>query len=258
MQCVEKRPELRRALCWGGFGVWLTLIAGCASSPPASYQLGLPPKPAVDSSVSKTVRGAFVLLGPIQLPDYLTGTQLMQRDPDGRLYPDQQAHWAGRIQDNVDRALLHGLAEQLQMQRLVLFSEREGFKHQWQVVVRIDRLDSGAQQPAVLEGQWRVLNAQGEQQSTRIVRLQENHTPDLTDQVRAQSLLLHHLAEQMARDIQWVILEREANSKNPSSTTSAKARTSAAGKKSGTEADTKSKPAAGAKPLRTDMDVYRF
>lgn len=226
-------------------------MTGCATPPPPSvYQLQAG-EPAV--SAPRSPRGVAVLLGPIGLPDYLKHEALMQRQADGHLQVDSQAHWAGSLQDNVNSVLLHRLATQLNSSRLVLHAEREGFRPEVQAIVRIDRLDSGPEQPAVLEAQWRLLDAQGEQRTSRILRLQELHAKTTVDQVRAQSLLLQQLSEQLARDIQWTALEVEADAK-ARAVPNNKASKGATSKKR--EEEPKEKPSAA--PLRTDMEVFRF
>jgi len=231
--------------------VGLLGLTGCATPPPPSvYQLQAG-EPAV--SAPRSPRGVAVLLGPIGLPDYLKHETLVQRQADGHLQVDSQAHWAGRLQDNVNSVLLHRLATQLNSSRLVLHAEREGFRPEVQAIVRIDRLDSGPEQPAVLEAQWRLLDAQGEQRTSRILRLQELHAKTTVDQVRAQSLLLQQLSEQLARDIQWTALEVEADAK-ARAVPNNKASKGATSKKR--EEEPKDKPSAA--PLRTDMEVFRF
>ncbi|MNC64451.1 hypothetical protein D3C75_1146560 [compost metagenome] len=67
-----------------------------------------------------------------------------------------------------------------------------------QLLLSISRLDSGPFQPAVLEAQWRLLDGSGKMSDSRVVRLEEKHNGELSDQVRAQSVLLQNLASEMS------------------------------------------------------------
>lgn len=226
-------------------------IAGCSSSP-ALYQLQSGATLATDS---RPMAGVAVLLGPIGLPDYLKKNVLVQRQIDGSLKEASSWHWAGSLQDNISRLVLHRLSEQLNSGRLVLFEERAQFQPEVQAIVRIDRLDSGPAQPAVLEAQWRLLDAQGEQRNSRILHVQEAHTGTPADQVRAQSALMQQLSDQLGRDIQWVALELQAEARNASSTksgSSSKKRVVSTPSPEPKEADKK------VQPVRTDMEVLRF
>ncbi|MNZ95891.1 hypothetical protein D3C78_1150620 [compost metagenome] len=122
----------------------------------------------------------------------------MQRQQDGSLAISQQARWAGSLQDDVAQLLLRQLAARLDSSRLALYPDRVGFKPEAQLLLSIGRLDAGPYQPAVLEAQWRLLDGDGKMRDSRVVSLQEQHNGELSDQVRAQGLLLQKLAAQMA------------------------------------------------------------
>ena len=172
------------------------------------------------------------------------GNALLQRLPDGSLAADgQRARWAGSLQGDISQLLLRQLASRLKTQSLELSPGSKGFSPEVQIELEITRLDSGPQHPAVLEAQWRVLDGQGKRQSSRLVRLQEQHQGSATDQVRAQSLLLQRLGEMMASAVEPVMV--------------AKART----KHSVSKAPNKPEAAPAipaVEPIRTDLEVFRF
>ena len=173
----------------------LLALAGCVVTPPAQfYQLpqGNPGLPLGGN------HGVAVLLGPLKLADYLQRETLVQRQQDGSLAISQQARWAGSLQDDVAQLLLRQLAARLDSSRLALYPDRVGFKPEAQLLLSIGRLDAGPYQPAVLEAQWRLLDGDGKMRDSRVVSLQEQHNGELSDQVRAQGLLLQKLAAQMA------------------------------------------------------------
>lgn len=183
-------PRLIRMLGLAG----LLAMAGCAATPPAQFyqlQQGNPGLPQADAGVA-------VLLGPLKLADYLQRETLVQRQVDDTLVITQQARWVGSLQDDVAQLLLRQLAGRLDSSRLALYPDRVGFKPEAQLLLSISRLDSGPFQPAVLEAQWRLLDGGGKMLDSRLVRLDEAHNGELTDQVRAQSVLLQKLAAQMA------------------------------------------------------------
>ena len=172
----------------------LLALTGCVATPPAQFyqlQQGSPGLP-------KNGSGVAVLLGPLKLADYLQRETLVQRQGDDSLAISQQARWAGSLQDDVAQLLLRQLAARLDSSRLALYPDRVGFKPDAQLLLSISRLDSGPYQPAVLEAHWRLLDSHGSMRDSRLVRLQEKHSGELGDQVRAQSVLLQSLAAQMA------------------------------------------------------------
>lgn len=214
-------------------------LAGCMTQPVPMYRLdtGITEAPAEEGRVA-------VLLGPVTLADYLQHDALLQRLPDGSLAPDgQKARWAGSLQGDIDQLLLRQLASRLKTQRLEL-SPGKGFSPDVQVELDISRLDSGPEHPAVLEAQWRLLDANGKRHGSRLVRLQEDHQGSTADQVRAQSVLLQRLSEMMATAI-----EPLATAKAPV-------------KRDAGKAPAKPKPQSpviqAIEPIRTDLEVFRF
>lgn len=220
-----------------------SLLGGCSAfQQPKLYTLDSG-NPAIPER-----NGIAVLLGPVELADYLKrGTALVQRNPDGSLSAVRHAEWAGDLQGNIDQLLLRQLAWRLGSQRLEL-EPAQGFKPDVTVEVNVSRLDSGPEQPAVLEAQWRLLDRQGHLGDSRLVQLQENHTGTTADQVRAQSAVLQRLAEQIAQAIRPVA-QRAAQEMARKSAQRSQPKV------------TVPRPAEPAMPMATptrDVEIYRF
>ncbi|MBB1520480.1 PqiC family protein [Aquipseudomonas guryensis] len=173
------------------------LLGACSSAPPQQfYQLqgsATPPTPSAD--------GPAVLLGPLQLADYLQRESLMQRHSLQRLDISASGRWAGSLQNDIGQLLLATLASDLHSSRLALYPDRIGFPAQAQIILHISRLDSGPQQPAVLEARWRLLDARGEQRASDLLHLQQAHDGSLDGQVAAQGQLVEQLGQQLARAV---------------------------------------------------------
>lgn len=183
------------------------LLAACSSAPPQQfYQLqgsATPPTQSAD--------GPAVLLGPLQLADYLQRESLMQRHSAQRLDISSTGRWAGSLQDDIGQLLLATLAGDLHSSRLALYPDRIGFPAQAQIILHISRLDSGPEQPAVLEARWRLLDSQGEQRDSDLLRLQQNHDGSLDGQVAAQSQLLTQLGQRLAQAVRKLPLSAPAS-----------------------------------------------
>ncbi|OVZ06502.1 hypothetical protein CDO47_35105, partial [Pseudomonas aeruginosa] len=165
-------------------------LTGCAVHPPAQlYQLDVGA-----AAVPKKDGGAAVLLGPVQLADYLKRDVMVQRQADGILSLSTEARWAGNLETNVSQQLLRQMSSELGSSRLALFPEKPGFTPQVQVMLTISRLDSGPKQPAVIEARWRLLDQKGDLKDSRVFHEEEQHQGSIGDQIRAQSDLLKRLA----------------------------------------------------------------
>lgn len=175
-------------------GVLAAITAGCTVAPPSQfYQLQ---KPVAEVGNQKNT--ATVLLGPLTIADYLQRESIIQRQVDGSLSISSQARWAGSIDNDIGQLLLRQVSQKLGTSRISLYPDRIGMVAQAQVVLSINRLDSGEQQPAVLEAQWRLLDENGVLTDSRVVSLTQEHSGELGDQVRAQSDLLIQLSTQLA------------------------------------------------------------
>ncbi|MDO9616662.1 MAG: ABC-type transport auxiliary lipoprotein family protein [Pseudomonas sp.] len=169
-------------------------LAGCMRYQQAPlYQLD-----SGDIRVPVAEQGIAVLLGPVAVADYLQRDALLQRQADGSLTAAEDARWAGSLAADIDQQLLRQLASRLDSQRLVLAPGAAGFVPQVRLGLSITRLDSGPQRPAVLDAQWRLAGVDGKLLDGRLVRLEEAHSGTIVDQVRAQSLVLQQLIEQLA------------------------------------------------------------
>lgn len=152
--------------------------------------------------VPTSTQGVAVLLGPISIADYLQREALLQRQLDGSLTSAEGARWAGNLASEIDQQLLRQLAARLNSQNLALAPAAPGFTPQVRVALSITRLDSGPERAAVLEAQWRLSAADGKLLDGRLVRLEEAHRGSIVDQVRAQSLVVQQLVEQLAQAVE--------------------------------------------------------
>ncbi|MBF8778939.1 PqiC family protein [Pseudomonas fulva] len=219
-------------------------LAGCSMHQPvALYQLdsGDPGQPTQSA-------GMAVVLGPVSVADYLQRETFLQRRADGSLTGSTGGRWAGSLSSDIDQLLVRQLAWRLDSQRVVLAPASAGFTPDVQVLLSITRLDSGADQPAVLDAQWRLLDRRGKVRDNRIVHLEQQHQGSEASQVQAQGQLLQKLAEQLSTALK-PLANQPAIVEEPV-------------KKPAAPAQVRKEPEKPkipmATPIRTDMEIYRF
>ena len=204
-------------------GVLAFGVVGCSIAPPTQfYQLQQTEAAAVTDKSNATV-----LLGPLKIADYLQRENIIQRMHDGSLSLSQEARWAGSLQDDIGQLLLRQISAELGSSRISLYPDRIGMQAQAQVVLSISRLDSGVQQPAVLEAQWRLLDADGALRNSRVLRFEEPHNGELSDQVRAQSDLLAQLSKQLVAALQKALPNQTTKKSSHKSNSAARSKTQA-------------------------------
>ncbi len=193
------------------------LLGGCVhqSLPTTLYQLDQS-SPELPGSKA----GRSVLLGPLQVADYLQREAIVQRGQDNSLRLAASARWAGSLDDDIGRLLVNQLASRLGTSRIALFPDRVGFKPEVQVLLDISRLDSGPQQPAVLEARWRLMDGDQVLQASRVLRLSEHHDGTTASQIAAQSSLLRQLAGEITSDIRGLPQRSVSRHERPAPTPS--------------------------------------
>jgi len=227
-------------------GVLALGAVGCSVAPPAQfYQLQQPEMGAVSGKSNATV-----LLGPLKIADYLQRENMIQRKSDGSLSLSQEARWAGSLQDDIGQLLLRQISAELGSSRISLYPDRIGMQAQAQVVLSISRLDSGVEQPAVLEAQWRLLDAKGILRNSRVLRFEEAHNGEVSDQVRAQSDLLAQLSKQLVGALQKALPDQAVKKDAHASSTAKRNQKTAA-----EQSEQISIPVVD--PVR-ELEVYRF
>ena len=215
-------------------------LAGCSVHQPAAlYQLdsGNPGQP-------KATSGMSVLLGPVSVADYLQRETLLQRQKDGSLIAATDGRWAGSLASDIDQLLLRQLAWRLDSPKVLLAPTKANFTPDVQVLLSITRLDSGSNQPAVLDAQWRLLDRRGQVRDNRIIHLEEKHTGGTAAQVKAQGALLQRLAQQLTAAVR-PLANQPALAQEPRKAAPPAARE-----------ERSNIPLAT--PIRTDMEIYRF
>ena len=229
-------------------GVLALGTVGCSVAPPVQFYQLQPP----ETDVASRENTVSVLLGPLKIADYLQRENILQREVDGSLSLSQQARWAGSLQDDMGQFLLRQISSQLGSSRISLYPDRVGMQAQAQVVLSISRLDSGVEQPAVLEAQWRLLDDKGSLLNSRVLRFEETHSGELSDQVRAQSELLSQLSKQLVQALQEALPPTVAK-KNPSKATA----TATAKVQKAPEGQMETLSIPVVEPVR-ELEVYRF
>lgn len=219
---------------------FFTLSAGCSFAPVEFYQLQRDTQ-----TMNTAIEGPAVLIGPVKLADYLQREHILQRQPDGRLLYSREGRWAGDLQEEIGLLLLRHIAQQTGNSHIALYPDRVGVEQQAQIVLNISRLDSGPQQPVVLEAQWRLLDAQGLTRDSNVVRFEEPHDGDLAAQIKVQSELLQRLADQLAVKVKAFLQPK-------------KAATSAARNKAKQAEDKTVNSPASITDVVAEPEVYRF
>lgn len=189
---------MSRRLRIGAVAVLSALLAACGTGAklPDLYVLGNP-APATSGTASEL--GHPVLqVERVRLPDYLDTTDIVTRQPDGRIVARPTARWGERLSVGVTRAVAGGLAARLPL--LVVTATTPLEPPRWQLLIDIDSFEAEAGGQVVLTGRWTMLSGSpGEQQREEKISLAVSGGQGSDPQVvAAMNQLVNQLVERIA------------------------------------------------------------
>jgi len=95
-------------------------------------------------------------IGPIDFPDYLRRPEVVTRTAANRIDVSQQDRWAGPLDKNFTRVLLGNIATILKTQRVESYPWSRTMPVDYQLVVDVERFDTGTDKQAKLNARWSI------------------------------------------------------------------------------------------------------
>ncbi|TVM04320.1 MAG: hypothetical protein CV087_00035 [Candidatus Brocadia sp. WS118] len=143
----------------------LTLILGCASTPPSNfYVLNSMEKQETQQKGSDAMQQVTIGIGSIEIPDYLDRAQIVIRSSRSELKVDEFNRWAGSLKENISLVLAENLS--------LLLSTARVFAHPWMpddavnywLHVEIIRLDVIPGDAVTMKAHWTILGDRGKKE----------------------------------------------------------------------------------------------
>jgi uncharacterized lipoprotein YmbA len=132
--------------------ITLTVLAGCASTPPSQfYTLS-----AVAGAGAPPATSVAVVVGPVSVPAAVDRPQIVVTAGPNQVQLDEFNRWASPLQDAIAVTLASDLAADLGTPDVTTLSGGDVQAAQYRVVVDVLRFDSTPGTAAVLEAAWRV------------------------------------------------------------------------------------------------------
>ncbi|MEZ5503184.1 MAG: PqiC family protein [Halioglobus sp.] len=173
------------------------VLTGCGSSPPNNYYVLSAHEFATPGGGTPTLG-----VGPIEVPQYLSRTNLVFNDADNTLRVASLDLWAEPLSDGIQRVLVLNLAGLLNTQNVSFYPFHPKRVPEYGVKVNLLQLDANDKE-ALLTAEWLVYRAATDTAvQRRISRLQAPLQAAQPEQVAAAySALLYQLSEIIAAAI---------------------------------------------------------
>jgi uncharacterized lipoprotein YmbA len=119
--------------------------------------------PLSEDSTAKTTaplaQQLAIGVGPIEFPDYLRRSEVVTRTAANRIDVSQRNRWAGPLDKNFARVLSENLATLLNTERVENYPwSIRTTSIDYQVVVDVERFDTGSDHQATLLARWSIRN----------------------------------------------------------------------------------------------------
>lgn len=177
----------------------LTLVGGCASSPPAHFYVLTPVANEAPARVSQLILG----VGPIRLPAYLDQPQMVKRVTPNRVDVEELERWGGPLEREVTRVLAQNLTRLLGTARVVSHPWEGAIPVDVQIIAEVRRFDAGADGAVHLDAVWSLFEGEGRRllYMTQASLSVPVSGADFDAIVQAQSQALGELSEAIAREL---------------------------------------------------------
>jgi uncharacterized lipoprotein YmbA len=155
------------------------------------------------SRVMPSVGDLTIGVGPVELPEYLDRPQLVIRASRNELQLADFAQWAEPLRDNVTRVLVENLSILLATERVSIYPRRVPLPIDYQVALKVARLDVDTAGKAWLRARWAIFGDDGKK---LLLTRQSSHTEPVAAKgheamVAAESRALEALSREIAAAI---------------------------------------------------------
>lgn len=184
----------------------LVLSACAGASSPRYYTLA---PVASGAPAAEAVMPARIVVGPVNLPDYLDRRPIVTRDNAYAIRLATSDYWAAPLQDQVPRVLVADLATRLPADHIEAFPQLSGSAGDYRVAVDIDRFDVDASGLATLTVHWWIYGRTAPQalQAGETTLHQQAEATDYEAGAAALSATLGALADSLAQSLTQLRLQ---------------------------------------------------
>ena len=129
----------------------VALLAACASSPPARFYTLSSAAVAPDASL---LAGKGIIVGAVELPDYLDRSQMAIRGEQGEIVFMEFQRWAEPLDTSFPRVFAQDLAIAAGTQQVVAVPIPQQLATDFRLMARVSRFDVDRSGKAALDVQW--------------------------------------------------------------------------------------------------------
>lgn len=155
---TKANAGIRTAGKWALLVLGVLVLGGCAATPPAEFYVLTPmATPSASGAKAEPANGASIGVGPVRLPDYLDGPQLVTRPAPNRLRIDEFHRWGGTLEGNLIPVLAQNLSILLGIEDVVRYPWDEPVDPEYRVRLDVLRFDGVLGGSVDLDTRWEII-----------------------------------------------------------------------------------------------------
>ncbi|MCP3869768.1 MAG: membrane integrity-associated transporter subunit PqiC [Gammaproteobacteria bacterium] len=188
-------------------GCWLiilSLLAGCAATPPSRFYLLTSGEAAAEGAA---LQDLVLGVGPIRLAAYLERPQIVARHSSNRLKVEEFDRWGGALEANIAWVVAENLSHNLGTDSVLTYPWERALKPAYQVAIDIRRFDLVRPREVRLTALWRILGDEGGE--LHMISKSDITQPVWGDGFESQVAAQSQALEQMSREIATAIRSLE-------------------------------------------------
>ena len=138
--------------------LFLVILGGCAHTDPTRfYILHSLSSSERDKQLIATEHDVSILIGPIEIQEYLDRPQIVTRVSSNELKIAEFDQWAESLRNSISRVLVENISILLSTEGVFVYPWRRSELIEYQVIMKVIRLDGTLGGNVVLDTHWAIL-----------------------------------------------------------------------------------------------------
>ncbi|MET0357656.1 MAG: PqiC family protein [Cellvibrio sp.] len=170
-------------------------ILSCQNSPKKNYYYLTPQLSSNNGTKSEIDQ--LIGIGPVEIADYLTRSQIIDNQTDNTLNMSENAYWAEPLDKSITRVIALNLTQANSSRSFVYFPWRSDSKPHYSMRIRIDNL-SRSDNKAVINATWELVD---NNTKNNVLRRNFIRTTSVASGAKSLAQAYSHLLAEFASEI---------------------------------------------------------
>ena len=195
-------------------GIFMIFLVGCAHTDPARFYILHPlSNSETENQVIATEQDVPIVIGPIELQEYLDRPQIVTRVSSNELKISEFDQWAESLKNNISRVLAENISILLSSEDVFVYPLKRSERIEYQVIMEVIRFDGELDGHVVLDTHWAILT--GDEGKILLIKKSSYNRPTGGENYQALVAAKSQALADFSRDIAQAINSITTKATNP-------------------------------------------